>query len=93
MSMTEQLTTTSHQVEGLRDGLGRLRDVLDQTDSILGVAEDVLVKADDMLGQAVVAVEQGRRWAPRAGLVLGLVAAAGIAAIVVFRLRQKDNEA
>lgn len=93
MSMTDQLTTTSHQVEGLRDGLGRLRDMLDQTDSILDVADGVLEKADDVLGQAVVAVEQGRRWAPRVGLIVGLLAAAGITAVVVHRLRQRESEA
>ena len=92
MSMTETLGNTAIQVEGLRDGLGRLRSVLDQTDAVLDVADDVLSKADEMLGQAVDAVENSKRWAPRVALVLGVAAALGVAAIVVIRLRRAKSE-
>lgn len=89
MSMTEQLATTSVQVEGLRDGLGRLRDVLDQTDSILGVADDVLEMADEVLGQAAVAVEKGKRVLPRVGVVLAVAAVTGVALVVIVKIRRR----
>ena len=92
MSVSDQIITTAGQVEGLRDGLGRIREVLEQTDSVLDVADAVLEKADEVLGQAAEAVQQSRRWAPRVAIVVGVFAVAAIGAVVVMRLRSRDEE-
>ena len=92
MSVTDQLLTAATQVEGVRDGLGRLRDVLEQTDSVLTVADDVLGRADDVLGHAAEAVEQSKRWAPRVVVVVGVVAVAAVGAFVVMRMRRRSQE-
>ena len=47
MSVIEQLHTSAVQVEGFREGLDRVRGVLDQTDALLSVADEVLIKADE----------------------------------------------
>ena len=92
MSATETLQTTAHQVEELRDGLSRVRGVLEQTESVLTVADDVLGKADEVLVQAAEAVEVSRRWAPRVAVVVGIVVMAGVAGVVVWRARRSRRE-
>ena len=92
MSIVEQLQTSAANVEGVRDGLGRLRTALEQTETVLGVADDVLGKADDVLVQAADALETSKRWAPRAALVVGVVAVATVGVIVVMRLRKRRDE-
>lgn len=92
MSVSEQLLTAATQVEGVRDGLGRLRDVLEQTDSVLTVADDVLGRADEVLGHAAEAVEQSRRWAPRIVIALGVVAVAAVGTVIVLRMRRRDQD-
>ena len=92
MSVSDQIITTAGQVEGLRDGLGRIREVLDQTDSVLDVADAVLEKADEVLGQAAEAVQQSRRWAPRVAIVVGVFAVAAIGAVIVMRMRSRADD-
>ena len=92
MSVSEQLLTAATQVEGVRDGLGRLRDVLEQTDSVLTVADDVLGRADEVLGHAAEAVEQSRRCAPRIVIALGVVAVAAVGTVIVLRMRRRDQD-
>lgn len=92
MSVTEQLTDAASRVDGLRDNLERVRAVLDQTDAVLSSADGLLERTDDVLGQAAEVMEKSRRWAPRLALVVGLVAVAGIATIVVLRMRQSADD-
>lgn len=92
MSVVEQLHTSAANVEGVRDGLGRLRGALEQTETVLDVADDVLGKADVVLESAAEALETSRRWAPRAAVVLGVVAVAALGVIVVVRLRRRHND-
>ncbi|TEX50657.1 MAG: hypothetical protein B7C55_09705 [Actinomycetales bacterium mxb001] len=92
MSLVEELTASSVRVEELREGLGRVRDVVEQADSVLLVADEVLGKADDMILQATDALEQSKRWAPRVALVVGVMAVAAIGAVVVLRLRRRERE-
>lgn len=89
MSVVEQLQSSAANVEGVREGLGRLRGALEQTETVLDIADDVLGKADDVLESAAEAIETSKRWAPRAALVLGIAALAGGAVFVVWRLRQR----
>lgn len=92
MSLVEELTASSVRVEELREGLGRVRDVVEQADSVLLVADEVLGKADDILLQATDALEQSKRWAPRVALVVGVIAVAAVGTIVVLRLRRRERE-
>ncbi len=93
MSAAETLQTTATQVEGLRDGLGRVRDVLEQADAVLTVADDVLGKTDEVLEQAADAIETSRRWAPRVALAVGALAVAGVAGYVIWRrTRRRDDD-
>lgn len=92
MSVVEQLQSTAANVEGVREGLGRLRGALEQTESVLGIADEVLGKTDEVLESAAEALETSKRWAPRAALVLGVVAVAAIGVIVVMRLRKRNDE-
>jgi hypothetical protein len=92
MSIVEQLQSSAANVEGVRDGLGRLRGALEQTESVLNVADDVLGKADEVLVQAADALESSKRWAPRIALVLGVIAVAAVGIVVVTRLRKRDDE-
>lgn len=92
MSVVEQLHTSAANVEGVRDGLGRLRGALEQTESVLDVADDVLGKADVVLEAAAEALETSKRWAPRAAVVLGVVAVAAIGIVVIVRLRKRDED-
>jgi type IV secretory pathway component VirB8 len=92
MSVVEQLHSTAVSVEGVRDGLGRLRGALEQTESVLDVADDVLGKADEVLESAAEALETSKRWAPRVALVLGVVTVAAIGVVVIMRLRQRDDD-
>jgi len=92
MSLVEELTASSVRVEELREGLGRVRDVVEQADSVLLVADEVLGKADDMILHATDALEQSKRWAPRVALIVGVMAVAAIGAVVVLRLRRRERE-
>lgn len=92
MSIVEQLQSSAANVEGVRDGLGRLRGALEQAESVLTIADDVLEKADDVLVQAADAVESSKRWAPRVALVLGVAAVAAVGVVVVMRLRKRDED-
>ena len=92
MSVVEQLQSTAANVEGVREGLGRLRGALEQTESVLTIADEVLGKTDEVLESAAEALETSKRWAPRAALVLGVVAVAAIGVVVVMRLRKRDDE-
>ncbi|MGI9195829.1 MAG: hypothetical protein ACR2KE_00010 [Candidatus Nanopelagicales bacterium] len=92
MSVTEQLLSTATQVEGVRGGLDRLREVLEQTDSVLGVADQALGKADEVLSQAAEVMEESKRWAPRVAIVLGVVAVAAIGTVIVLRMRTRDDD-
>jgi len=92
MSAVETLQSTAEQVEELRTGLGRVRGILEQTESVLDVADDVLGKADGVLVSAAEAVETSRRWAPRVALVVGVVVAAGVAGVVIYRMRRKRDD-
>ena len=92
MSVMEQLQARAGQVEGVREGLDRVRGVLEQTESVLTVADELLSVADDVLNQAAEAVEKSKRWAPRVAIVLGVVAVAGVATVVVLRMRRRDDD-
>lgn len=92
MSVVEQLHSTAANVEGVRDGLGRLRGALEQTESVLTIADEVLGKTDEVIESAAEALETSKRWAPRAALVLGVVAVAAIGVVVVMRLRKRDED-
>lgn len=92
MSIVEQLQASAANVEGVRDGLGRLRSALDQTEAVLDVADDVLERADEVLVHTADALESSRRWMPRVVLVLGVAAVAAVGVIVVMRLRHRDDE-
>lgn len=92
MSVVTQLQSTAANVEGVREGLGRLRGALEQTESVLTIADDVLGKTDEVLESAAEAIETSKRWAPRAAVVLGVVAVAAIGVVVVMRLRKRDED-
>jgi hypothetical protein len=92
MSVVEQLQSTAANVEGVREGLGRLRGALEQTESVLTIADDVLGRTDEVLESAAEALESSKRWAPRAGIVLGVVAVAAIGVVIVMRLRKRHDE-
>ena len=92
MSVVEQLQSTAANVEGVREGLGRLRGALEQTESVLTVADEVLGRTDDVLESAAEALESSKRWAPRAALVLGVVAVAAIGVVVVIGLRRRNDD-
>ncbi|MBU6310947.1 MAG: hypothetical protein KGN38_00285 [Actinomycetales bacterium] len=92
MSVTDELSATAERVEDLREGLGRVRGVIEQADSVLTVADDLLGKADEMIAQANEALEQSRRWAPRVAIALGVVAVAAIGTVVVLRMRRRNSD-
>lgn len=92
MSVVEQLQSTAANVEGVREGLGRLRGALEQTESVLTIADEVLGKTDEVLESAAEALETSKRWAPRVALVVGVVAVAAIGVAVVMRLRKRDED-
>jgi hypothetical protein len=92
MSVVEQLQSTATNVEEVRDGLGRLRGAMEQTESVLAVADGVLAITDEVLESAAEALEKSKRWAPRAALVLGVAAVATVGVIVVLRMRRKRDE-
>lgn len=92
MSVVEQLQSSAANVEGVREGLGRLRGALEQTETVLDVADDVLGKADVVLESAAEALESSKRWAPRVAIVLGVAAVAAIGVVVVMRLRKRDED-
>lgn len=92
MSVVEQLQSTAANVEGVREGLGRLRGALEQTESVLTIADDVLGRADVVLESAAEALDSSKRWAPRAGIVLGVVAVATIGVVIVIRLRKRHED-
>jgi len=92
MSLMEELSITSLRVEDLREGLGGVRGVIDQADSVLSVADDVLGKADDIILQATEALEESKRWAPRVGIVLGVVALAAVGTVIVLRIRKRKQD-
>ena len=92
MSVIEQLQSTAANVEGVREGLGRLRGALEQTESVLAIADEVLGMTDDVLDSAAEALETSKRWAPRAALVVGVVAVAAIGVVVVMRLRKRTPD-
>lgn len=72
------------RVEELRHHLGRVREALDQTDSILGAAEDTLERAE-------LVIERGSRALPV--VVIGVVlVSAGIGAMVWWRRRSRDED-
>lgn len=92
MSVTDELSATSVRVEDLREGLGRVRGVIEQADSVLTIADEMLGRADEMIAQANEALEQSKRWAPRVAIVLGVVTVAAIGTVVVLRLRRRKND-
>jgi len=92
MSLVEELTASSVRVEELREGLGRVREVVEQADSVLLVADDMLGRADDIILQASDALERSKRWAPRVALVVGVIAVATIGTVVVLRLRRRQKQ-
>lgn len=92
MSVVEQLQSTATNVEGVREGLGRLRHALEQTDTVLTVADDVLGRTDEVLESAAEALEASKRWAPRVAIVVGVVAVAAIGFVVIRRLRARDDD-
>jgi type IV secretory pathway component VirB8 len=47
---------------------------------------------DDVLESAADALETSKRWAPRAAIVVGVVAVAAIGVVVVMRLRRRDED-
>ena len=92
MSVVEQLQSTAVNVEGVREGLGRLRGALERTESVLTIADEVLGMTDDGLESAAEALETSKRWAPRAAIVLGVAAVAVIGVVVVMRLRKRSDD-
>ncbi|MGA0978772.1 MAG: hypothetical protein ACO3UX_02350, partial [Candidatus Nanopelagicales bacterium] len=92
MSIVEQLQTSATNVEEVRDGLGLLEGPPKPTEAVLTVADDVLGRADDVLVGAADALESSKRWAPRAAVVLGVVAVATIGVVVVMRLRRRSQD-
>lgn len=72
------------RVEELRHHLGRVREALDQTDSILGAAEDTLERAE-------IVIERGSRALPIV-VVGAVILAAGIGAVVWWRRRSRDED-
>ena len=92
MSVVEQLHSTAANVEGVREGLGRLRGALEQTESVLTIADEVLGRTDEVLETAAEALETSKRWAPRVALVVGVVAVAAIGVAAVMRMRKRDED-
>lgn len=92
MTITDQLATTASQVEGLRDGVGRIRGVLEQTEAVLSAADDMLGVADDVLTTAQDAVETSRRWLPRVMLVVAIVGVIGVGVVIVRKRQQAQRE-
>lgn len=92
MSVVEQLQSTATNVEGVREGLGRLRSALEQTDAVLTVADEVLGRTDEVLESAAEALETSKRWAPKVALVVGVVAVAALGFVVIRRLRARDED-
>ena len=92
MSVTDELSATSVRVEDLREGLGRVRGVSEQADSVLTVADEMLGKADEMIAQANEALEQSKRWAPRVAIALGVVVIAAVGTVVVLRMRRRKHD-
>jgi hypothetical protein len=84
MALVETLHEQQVRVEDLRHHLGRVREALDQTDSILGAAEETLERAE-------VVIEQGRRALP--AIAVGLVVVAvGVGVVVWLRRRSGDED-
>jgi hypothetical protein len=71
-------------VSDLRHELDKVRDALDRTDAVLGVTDEALVRAEE-------AIVTTRRWAPYVAVGL-TVAVVGLAALVVWRRRQRRDE-
>ena len=84
MALLDTVHEQQVRVEELRHHLGRVREALDQTDSILGAAEDTLERAE-------VVIERGSRAFPV--VVVGVVVvAAGIGAMVWWSRRSRDED-
>ena len=60
--------------------------------SVLLLRREVLGMTDDVLESAAEALETSKRWAPRAALVLGVVAVAAVGVVVVMRLRRRSDD-
>lgn len=84
MALLEAVETGQGHVTDLRLELDRVRDALDRTDAVLGVADEALTKAES-------AIVSGRQWAPYVAVALG-VAVVGVAALIVWRRRRRDDE-
>lgn len=84
MALVETLHEQQVRVEDLRHHLGRVREALDQTDSILGTAEETLERAE-------VVIEQGRRALPVVAVGLILVGV-GVGVVVWLRKRSRDED-
>ena len=84
MALLDTVQEQQVRVEELRHHLGRVREALDQTDSILGAAEDTLERAE-------VVIERGSRALPVV-LVGAVIVAVGIGAMVWWRRRSRDED-
>lgn len=84
MALLDTVQEQQVRVEELRHHLGRVREALDQTDSILGAAEDTLERAE-------VVIERGSRALPVV-LVGAVIVAAGIGAVVWWRRHSRDED-
>lgn len=84
MALLDTVQEQQVRVEELRYHLGRVREALDQTDSILGAAEDTLERAE-------VVIERGSRALPVV-LVGAVIVAVGIGAVVWWRRRSRDED-
>ncbi len=81
MAILEAVHEQQVRVEELRHHLGRVREALDQTDSILGAAEETLERAE-------VVIERGSRALPVL-LVGSAVVAVGVGVAVWLRRRSR----
>lgn len=84
MALLDTVQEQQVRVEELRHHLGRVREALDQTDSILGAAEDTLERAE-------IVIERGSRALPIV-VVGAVILAAGIGAVVWWRRRSRDED-
>ena len=84
MALLDTVQEQQVRVEELRHHLGRVREALDQTDSILGAADDTLERAE-------IVIERGSRALPIV-VVGAVILAAGIGAVVWWRRRSRDED-
>jgi ElaB/YqjD/DUF883 family membrane-anchored ribosome-binding protein len=82
VAILEAVETGHERVSDLRHELDRVREALDRTDAVLTVTDDVLGKAES-------AIVTTRRVAPYVAVGIGVALTLAVAAVVVWRRRQR----